>query len=149
MINLEDDIVLEGYGVKLRRLTHDKIEMLRQWRNDPKIQQHMFYREYITPEMQERWFAKLDKKCNFYFIIEYEGKEVGCVNIKDINWETKTGEPGTFIYDDDCLNGDVSTRANFLFGDFLWHELKLEALLIETIRSNKRAMVSLYIPSGY
>ena len=140
MINLEDDIVLEGYGVKLRRLTHDKIEMLRQWRNDPKIQQHMFYREYITPEMQERWFAKLDKKCNFYFIIEYEGKEVGCVNIKDINWETKTGEPGIFIYAEECLDSDVAQRANFLFGDFVWHELQLEAMTIEVVRTNKRAM---------
>lgn len=24
------DLVLEGYGVKLKRLTHDKIELLRQ-----------------------------------------------------------------------------------------------------------------------
>lgn len=139
-MNLEDDIVLEGYGVKLKRLTHDKIEMLRQWRNDPKISQYMFYREYITPEMQERWFANLDNKCNYYFIIEYEGKEVGCINIKDIDWEKRTGEPGIFIYDDDCLDSDVAQRANFLHGDFIWNELQLEALTIEVVRTNKRAM---------
>ena len=69
----------------MRRLTHDKIEMLRQWRNDPKIQQHMFYREYITPEMQERWFANLDQHTNFYFIVEYDGKEIGLI------WEVYDG----------------------------------------------------------
>lgn len=139
-MNLEEDIVLEGYGVRLKRLTHDKIEVLRNWRNDPKIQQYMFYRAYITPEMQERWFAKLDKKCNFYFIIEYGGKEVGCVNIKDIDWKTKTGEPGSFIYEDEYLNSDVAQRANFLLGDFIWKDLQLETLIIEVVRSNKRAM---------
>lgn len=94
------DLVLEGYGVKLKRLTHDKIELLRQWRNDPKIQQYMIYRETITPEMQEKWFQKINNDHNFYFIIEYEGKEIGCVNIKDVDYEKKCGEPGIFIYDD-------------------------------------------------
>ncbi len=46
---MDDNLILENYGVRLKRLTHDKIELLRQWRNDPKIQQYMFYREYITP----------------------------------------------------------------------------------------------------
>ena len=51
---MKENLVIEGYGVKLKRLTHDKIELLRQWRNDPKIQQYMIYREEITPEMQEK-----------------------------------------------------------------------------------------------
>lgn len=137
---MEENFVLEGYGVTLRRLTHDKIEMLRQWRNDPKISQYMFYREYITPEMQERWFANLDKKCNYYFIIEYEGKEVGCINIRAIDWEKKCGEPGLFIYDDEHLDSDVAMRAGFCMGDWIWNELQLEYQHIEVQRSNKRAM---------
>ena len=139
-MNLEDNIVLEGYGVTLRRLTHDKIETVRQWRNDPKIQQHMFYREYITPEMQERWFAKLDKKCNFYFIIEYNGKEIGLINIKDINWETKIGEPGIFIYEDEYLNGDAAIRASFVMTDFGFYTLGLELLKGHILPNNKRAV---------
>ena len=137
---MEENLVLEGYGMTLRRLTHDKIEMLRQWRNDPKISQYMFYRKYITPEMQERWFANLDKKCNYYFIIEYEGKEVGCINIRAIDWEKKTGEPGMFIYDDDYLDSDVSVRASFCMTDWVWTDLQLDYLTIEVQRSNKRAM---------
>ena len=39
-------MILEGYGVKLHRLTEEKIELLRRWRNDPKIQQYMGYREH-------------------------------------------------------------------------------------------------------
>jgi len=137
---LKVNTLLEGYGVRLKRLTHDKIEIVRQWRNDPKIQQHMFYREYITPEMQERWFAKLDKKCNFYFIIYYEEKEIGLINIKDINWETKIGEPGIFIYEDAYLNGDVAIRATFVLTDFGFYTLGLELLKGHILPNNKRAV---------
>ena len=92
MINFEEDIVLEGYGVTLRRLTHDKIEMLRQWRNDPKISGAMFYQQIITPEMQERWFANLDKKQNFYFIVCYKDEEIGLINVKNIDYDKMNGE---------------------------------------------------------
>lgn len=137
---IDTNLILTGYGVTLRRLTHDKIEMLRQWRNDPKIQQYMIYREYITPEMQETWFQKINNDHNFYFIIEYEGREVGMINIKDVDYEKKTGEPGQFIYDDGLWNSDVAMRASLCFGDFAWDILGLESMYIHVVASNKRAL---------
>lgn len=137
---IDSNLTLTGYGVTLRRLTHDKIEMLRQWRNDPKIQQYMIYREYITPEMQEAWFKKNNNDHNFYFIIEYEGREVGMINIKDVDYEKKTGEPGIFIYDDDLWNSDIGMRASLCIEDFIWNSLGMESQHIQVIASNKRAV---------
>ncbi len=137
---IDPNLTLTGYGVTLRRLTHDKIEMLRQWRNDPKIQKYMIYREYITPEMQEHWFQKINNDNNLYFIIEYEGNEVGMINIKDIDYNEKTGEPGMFIYDDKLLNSDIAMRASLCFGDIIWNILKLDYLYIHVVASNKRAL---------
>jgi len=136
----DPNLTLTGYGVTLRRLMHDKIEVLRQWRNDPKIQQFMIYREHITPEMQEKWFEKINNDNNFYFIIEYEGREVGMINIKDVDYEKKTGEPGIFIYDEALWNSDVGMRASFCFGDFVWNDLGLEEMYIHVVASNKRAL---------
>lgn len=137
---IDPNLTLTGYGVTLRRLTHDKIEMLRQWRNDPKIQQYMIYREYITPEMQEEWFEKINDDHNFYFIIEYEGREVGMINIKDVDYEKKTGEPGQFIYDDSLWNSDVGMRASLCFNDFVWNTLGLDSTYCHVLASNKRAL---------
>lgn len=137
---IDPNLTLTGYGVTLHRLTHDKIEMLRQWRNDPKIQQYMIYRDYITPEMQEKWYEKINNNNNFYFIIEYDGREVGMINIKDVDYEKKTGEPGIFIYDDDLWNSDVGMRASFCFGNFVWDTLGLELMYIHVVASNKRAL---------
>lgn len=131
---------LKGYGVILRRLTFDKIELVRQWRNNPKIQKYMEYREYITEEMQRKWFDRINNDNNYYFIIEYEGKEIGLINIRDINYETKTGEPGIFIWDDEYLNTDVPMRASFCQGDFIWGTLCLEELHIHILKTNKKAI---------
>lgn len=151
---MEQNLTLTGYGVTLRRLTHDKIEMLRQWRNDPKIQQYMIYREYITPEMQEKWFEKINNDNNFYFIIEYEGREVGMIHIKDVDYTKKTGEPGQFMYDDDLLDSDVSMRASLCLMDFVWEKLGLESMYIHVVGTNKRALdynllIGYEIVSGY
>lgn len=141
MINkIDENLTLTGYGVTLHRLTHDKIELLRQWRNDPKIQQYMIYRDQITPEMQEAWFQRVNNEHHFYFIIEYEGREVGMINIKDVDYEKKTGEPGMFLYDDTLWNSDVGMRASMCFGHFVWDTLALDSMYIHVLASNKRAL---------
>ena len=123
---MEENLVLTNYGVTLRRLTHDQIEMLRQWRNDPKIQKYMFFRQEITPQMQEQWFASLDPHTNFYFIIEYEGEAIGLINVKNVDYEKRNGESGVFIYEDKYLNTDIAYRAHLLMFDYIYEELKLE-----------------------
>lgn len=133
--------VIQKYGVTLRRLTHDKIEMVRRWRNDPKIQQYMEYREEITPEMQEKWFERINNsKRDFYFVIEFDNKEIGLINIRDVNFEKGEGEPGIFIWDDDYLETDAPMRASFCMGYFIWEVLKLKRQIIHILRSNKRAI---------
>lgn len=131
---------LEKYGVVLNRLTYDKIEMVRNWRNDQKIAKYMEFRDYITPEMQEKWFQKIDNDNNFFFIIEFEGKEIGLINIKDIDYEQKTGEGGIFIYDDTYLNSDVSFRASLCLSDFFFETLNLERVIAHIFWNNKRAI---------
>lgn len=131
---------LENYGVKLKRLTHDKIEMVRQWRNDPKISQYMFYKEYITPEMQERWFENLDKKCNFYFVIEYRNNDIGLINIKNVNADEKSGESGVFIYNDKYLGTDISYRAHLVMFDYAYNVLNLDYTYSEIQLTNKNAI---------
>lgn len=132
---------ITGYGVTLRRLTEDKIEMVRNWRNDPIIQQYMEFREYITSEMQKRWFERINNENNYYFIIVYEGKEIGLINIRDIDYEAKDGESGIFIYDVEYLNSDVPLRALFCMNDFVWETLKLERMHCHVLRDNKKAII--------
>lgn len=131
---------LEKYGIKLNRLTHDKIELVRRWRNDPKISKFMEFRDEITSEMQERWFSKIDNDNNFYFLIEIDKKEIGLINVKDVDYERGIGEPGIFIWDDKYLNSDISFRAALCLTDFCFEALKLNILIIHVLSDNKRAI---------
>lgn len=127
------------YGVTLRPLTHDKIEMVRQWRNDSKIAKYMEYREEITPEMQEKWLAKINVSDNqFYFIIEVDGKDVGLIHIKNVDWNLRTGESGIFIYDDECMHAGVAYRADICQRDFAFNVLHLSNMQAHIFNSNLR-----------
>lgn len=75
------------------------IEMVRQWRNDPVVANNYEFRDHITPEMQQRWFQSVNNINNLYTLLEYKGKEIGVINVKNINWEEKTCEGGIFIPD--------------------------------------------------
>lgn len=131
---------IKKYDVILQRLTADKCEMVRNWRNDPKISRYMEYQEYITPEMQMKWFEKINNDQNYYFIIVYDKKEIGLINVKDIDAQNRTGEEGIFIYDDDYLNSDISFRSSLAIDDFCFEDLQLEKIWAHIRKDNKRAI---------
>jgi len=131
---------LTKYGVTLNLLTEDKIEMIRIWRNDPKIVQYMEYRGYITPEMQEKWFNSINNENNYYFIFEFKGKEIGLINVRDIDSQLKIGEAGIYIYDDEWLNSTISFQASMCLYDFCFEILKLTRINAHILKDNKRAI---------
>jgi len=129
---------VENYGVTLMRLTEDKIELVRNWRNDPKIVQFMEFKEFITPEMHLNWFHKINNDKNYFFIIEYDGKETGMINVKDI--DNEEGEAGIFIFDDYYLNSDLSFKSCVCLAEFCFETLKLKRMKAHILNNNKRAI---------
>ena len=131
---------LSKFNITLTRLTEEKIEMVRNWRNDEKISVYMENRDEITPEMQVKWFQKINNNNNYYFIIEYDNKEIGLIDIRDIDYTLKEGEYGIFIYDDYYLDSDVSFRAYLCLLDYCFNELNLERVTGHIMKENKRSI---------
>lgn len=132
---------ISKYGVTLVPLSRGKIEMVRIWRNDPKISRHMQYRGYISPEMQEKWFDRISvSNTDFYFIIEYGGREIGLINIKDVDYGAGRGEQGVFIWDDDYIDTGVAFLAFFALDDFCSETLGLRQVYCHILKSNLRAI---------
>lgn len=135
-------ITINDYGVKLVQLTEDKIELVRKWRNSDKIRNYMEYRDHITPEMQKKWFDKISSTTNdFFFLITIEDKEVGLVNIKNVDWYQRVGEWGVFLWDDSYLYIGCSYRAALCLYDFVFKVLHLDRLVAHIINSNKRSII--------
>ena len=89
--------------------------------------------------MQRDWFESINNNNNFYFIVNYENQDIGLVNIKDVDYEKKTGEPGIFIYPDEYQNGDISFRCALCNMDFAFEQLNLDYVYGHVLRDNKRA----------
>jgi UDP-4-amino-4,6-dideoxy-N-acetyl-beta-L-altrosamine N-acetyltransferase len=105
---------ISRYGVGIRRITIDDIELIRNWRNSPAVRDRMIYREYITPEMQMEWFRKIDNYRNFYYIIEVGNEKVGLINNKDTDWEQHTTESGLFLFDEKFNDTYVPVAASMI-----------------------------------
>ena len=112
---------IRKYGITLIRLKEEHLELVRKWRNNPEIQQHMEYQEYITPEMQKNWFSSINNIYNSYYIIEYEKKYIGLINEKNIDYENKTAEAGLFIWDKNYLNTHIPLLASLSMLEIGFH----------------------------
>ncbi|MCF8371614.1 MAG: GNAT family N-acetyltransferase [Bacteroidales bacterium] len=103
------------YGITLKRLTRDDLELLRTWRNSQQINQFMEYREYITPEMQETWFESIDNPDNNYYIIIYKGEKIGLINEKGFSrFADKTSESGIFLGSEKYINSPIPVLASLI-----------------------------------
>lgn len=132
-------MILKGYGVTLVRLKEAHLELLRQHRNSPRIQQFMEFREEITPEMQREWFAKINNRNHNYFLIHHEEQFVGQINGTQVDWEKKeTRSGGIFVWDESLWKTMVPLSASFLLTDISFL-IGLERTYIKVLRDNPSA----------
>ena len=134
-------LTIKQYSVTLKRITSNDIELLRYWRNQQSVNQYMSFRENITPEMQKKWFASVDNKFNYYFIIEFEGKQVGLINAKDFSYENGFGEGGIFIWDVEYINSFAAVYSTLCLLNFVFFKVKLCNLShARILKDNDRAI---------
>lgn len=130
---------LSKYGITLRRLRDEDIEQVRQWRNSHQISQFMEYREQITPEMQLEWFKSIDNFENFFYIIEYQGEDIGLINSSKIDWRDVSSEGGIFLWDEKYYETFVPVWASLCLLETSYHILGAGTSRIKTLRDNERA----------
>ncbi len=134
-------LIIEQYGVKLKRVTLEDIEQVRLWRNQTEIANYMEYRNYITPEAQKEWFKTINNKYNYYFIIEFENKNVGVINAKNYSPEQGFGEGGIFIGDKNYINSFAAVFATLCLLNFMFITLKLcDKSRARILTTNKKAI---------
>lgn len=131
---------ISGYGIRLERLRHEHIELVRQNRNSPEISQFMEYQEFISPEMQEKWFNSLDPYSDFYFVINSGGRQVGLIHTSDVHWQDKTANSGLFIWEENFLGSHVPVLASLAMLDIFFEICGIESYYAKVLHSNKAAL---------
>ena len=118
-------LILKQYGVTLTRIQEKDIELIRYWRNQSDIVNFMEYKNYIFPEAQKKWFASIDNKLNYYFIIEFENKKIGLINVKNYDRIGGFGEGGIFIWDKNYIGSFASVFSSLCLLNFMLLEVSV------------------------
>jgi len=133
-------MIIGRRSIQLVKLTQDYIELVRQKRNLPEIQNVMEFREYITPEMQQKWFESINNINNLYFLIETNNTFIGLGSANDIDWEQKiVNNGGIFIWDKIYLDSPEVIQASVLLTD-LGFFLGIKMNYIRILKDNKKAI---------
>ncbi|MEX0595449.1 MAG: GNAT family N-acetyltransferase [Candidatus Paceibacterota bacterium] len=133
-------MILSFSTIQLRRIDFNDIELLRHWRNDQKIVQFMFYKKHISKEMQRKWFLSLNET-DFYFIIEYQNKPLGLINLADEQIAEQAAFAGLFIYDESYWGTQVPVLASLCLLRFAFEDRKLESVYAKIQKSNVHAKI--------
>lgn len=133
-------MIVRKYRITLRRLKEEDIELVRQMRNSEAIRNTMHYRKEITTEMQKKWFESINNKNNGYFIIEYDGKKIGLINGKNIDFEKRTCEGGIFIWDKEYIGGIVPSLASVIMNDWTFYMINFKAIYAKIMENNAIAV---------
>ncbi|MCY7294525.1 GNAT family N-acetyltransferase [Alteromonas sp. a30] len=138
-------MVLEGYQVRLEPVKASDLPMLRQWRNDPKISQHMLSNALITEEQQLRWFESIvNDNSQQHFVIYYKGAPIGSANIKSADGvclrDSNCIEPGLYIYEDKYRANLLAFAPTLLLNDFSFYDIGVEKLKAVVLAENLAAL---------
>ncbi len=130
-------IVPEGFGVRLVPPDSVTAEIIRSWRNTPEVSRFMEFREYITPQMQQKWLESLSEKPVEYFVIYFHGKPVGLIHLAHISREDLSAEAGLFIGEPEFRGTGAALGASVLLLDYAFENLQLKRIWAKVHMENK------------
>ena len=141
-------MIIEQYGLTLKRINEGDIEQLRLWRNANHVRLKMPNQKLISKVQQKEWFRKVDSEQHLFFLLSDENQSIGCLNIRDIDLENKTGIPGVFIGNSNYLGSIVPVMAVICLLNLGFSALNLKELSSPVLSSNKDA-IKLYKELGF
>lgn len=129
---------MTGYGIELKPLSEETLELVRNWRNDNQTAQFMEFRNHISEADQLRWFSALQNA--HYFVIYSDNIPVGLIDLKKIDEQRKTAESGLLIGNKEFLGTGIALGASILLLDFAFHALNLETVTAKINKHNSEAI---------
>ena len=132
---------VEQYGLMYYRVKSEDLELVRYWRNRESIRSTMQFNEYITPQMQLKWFEGINNPENYYFIIVANKKKIGLISCKNTAENTRIAEGGIFIWDQKFWGTPVPVFASMTMLEAVFEIFKSGDASIATVRKdNQRAL---------
>lgn len=132
-------MIIRRYGVELRRITPDDIELVRRMRNRQDIQAYMFEQQPIGRAQQVEWFARVNTFNNYYFLIRSGDRSVGLIYGKDMDFDRQECEGGIFVWDEASRGSDVPAKASICLTEIAFEVFRMQRIHARVRADNARA----------
>ncbi|MCB9188348.1 MAG: GNAT family N-acetyltransferase [Flavobacteriales bacterium] len=142
-------LILQQYGITLKRVEEEDIELIRKWRNHPSIKKRMAYKKKISELEQKKWFASINNKYNYYFMIMIDNQSIGVINCKDTSVEEKYGEGGIFIWEEKFIQTPTPFIASMILLDYIFNCIEIGNISFIRILSDNQPAIRYNRYLGY
>lgn len=132
-INLHNNIDLE-------LVDDSNLELLRQLRNHPSIQQVLAHKGIVSEEHQKKWFDEVDKRKNVYFLVLLSNEIKGYALLKNIDADSVSGEPGIFLIDSEYYGSTTGGILTISFLDICNVFFGIKYFFGNVLKNNSRAL---------
>jgi UDP-4-amino-4,6-dideoxy-N-acetyl-beta-L-altrosamine N-acetyltransferase len=124
--------------LKLIKVNESHTDFVLSLNNDEEFSKSFPRKEKITKEQHLNFLKHLDKKGDLYYVINYDGKDVGVVSIYDIDMLNKRAEWGRFIVLPEY--GSVAFPVSKMIIKKAFKELKLHKLYCHMLETNTKVI---------
>ena len=124
----------------LRSLGEEDLELVRNWRNDQLVNQHLLNREHISQEEQLEWFKTLDSQGSLYFIIEENNQPVGLIYANQISLEKRSFWGNVLMGNRESKDSWTSVKAVLLLFNLMLVQCSFKAVYSVVSKKNRPAL---------
>lgn len=118
-------------------LPSDKDQIL-VWRNSIEVAKYMISDHVITPNEHERWFSRLPTDTRSrYWIIQYEGEDLGLASINEIDQHNKRCSWAFYLSKLDQRKKGIGSLVEYFIIDYVFEEMKFNKLCGEVLHTNE------------
>jgi UDP-4-amino-4,6-dideoxy-N-acetyl-beta-L-altrosamine N-acetyltransferase len=122
----------------LRDVRPDDVDMIREWRNLPKVADYMYTDHVIGPEEHAAWFARVLKDPTYkYWIIVCDGEDVGVANLNAIDQINRRCYWAFYVVSPNVRGKGVGSYVEYYVLNYVFDELKFEKLCCEVLSFNE------------
>lgn len=124
--------------IALRDVRLEDKEVIRNWRNLPKIAKYMYTNHYINPDEHEKWFQGIfNDPTRRYWIITYGQEDVGLVNLYNIDNKNKRCYWAFYVVSPNVRGKGVGGFVEYSILQYVFEELNFNRLCCEVLASNQ------------
>lgn len=137
----KDEFHFARYGVVLKPIQQDQIEMVRQWRNTARIRELMLQQEPISKGQQARWFKTMyQDPTQVYFLVYFKSQPIGVASLTAIDTRARECEPGMYIFEETYQGNIIPFSVAFALNDIAFEVLELARLHGKIFQSNQASL---------